>query len=161
MRPTRPSILLLAALVAGAVAYVVTRSSYDSNPRPTAAALFGLALLAIAECYVAVMTRARLAGRAGTRPIDPLAVARFVALAKASSIVGALAVGGYAGFLAWVARIGSPAADTDTTIASIGVALSLALVGAALLLEYVCRVPRRDDDDPRDDDADPIEPPAR
>lgn len=150
MRPTRPSILVLAAAVAGAISYALTRSSYDTNPRPTAAALFGLALLAVAECYVAVMTRARLAGRAGTRPIDPLVVARFVALAKASSIVGALATGGYSGFLVWVGRINSPAANTDTTLASVGVALSLALTGAALFLEYVCRVPKDDDDDQPD-----------
>jgi hypothetical protein len=157
MRPTSPSILVLAAVVAGAISYALTRSSYDSNPRPTAAALFGLAMLAIAECYVAVMTRARLARRSGTRPIDPLAVARFVALAKASSIVGALAAGGYAGFLVWVGRINSPAANTDTTISSIGVALSLSLTAAALFLEYVCRVPKDDDDDRRDDGADPLD----
>jgi uncharacterized membrane protein YbhN (UPF0104 family) len=155
MRPTRPLVLVLAALLTGAAAYALTRSSYDTNPRPTAAALFGLALLAIAEFYIALMTRARLAGRAGTRPIDPLAVARFVAMAKASSVVGALAFGGYSGFLVWVARISSPAADTDTTIASIGAVLALALVGAALFLEYVCRVPHREDDDRRDDDAEP------
>jgi uncharacterized membrane protein YbhN (UPF0104 family) len=153
MRPTRPSILVLAAVAAGAISYWLTRSSYDSNPRPTAAALFGLAILAIAEAYVGVMTRARLAGRSGTRPIDPLVVARFVALAKASSIVGALATGGYTGFLLWVGRIDSPAATTDTTISSIGVALGLCLAGAALFLEYVCRVPKDDDDD----HADPID----
>lgn len=157
MRPTRPSILVLAAVVAGAVSYALTRSSYDSNPRPTAAALFGLALLAIAELYVAVMTRARLAGRTGTRPIDPLAVARFVALAKASSIVGALAAGGYAGFLIWVSRLGSPAANTDTTVSAIGVGLSLALTAAALFLEYVCRVPKDGDDDQRDEQPDPAD----
>jgi uncharacterized membrane protein YbhN (UPF0104 family) len=155
MRPTRPSILVLAALVAGAISYGLTRSSYDTNPRPTAAALFGLALLAIAECYVAVMTRARLAGRSGTRPIDPLVVARFVALAKASSIVGALATGGYAGFVVWVGRIDSPAANSDTTVASIGIALSIALTAAALFLEYVCRVPKDDEDDRREDQVEP------
>ncbi|HEX3823745.1 MAG TPA: DUF3180 domain-containing protein [Mycobacteriales bacterium] len=147
MRPTRWWLLLVAAVVAGAVAYVVTRSSYDELPSPSVGALVGLALLAISECYIAVMTRARLAGRAGTRPIDPLAVARFVALAKASSIVGALAAGGYAGFLAWVARLGSPAANRDTTTSGLGVAMALLLVAAALFLERVCRVPKGPDDD--------------
>jgi hypothetical protein len=161
MRPTRPSILVLAAVVAGAISYALTRSSYDSNPRPTAAALFGLAILAIAEGYIAVMTRARLAGRAGTRPVDPLVVARYVALAKASSLVGALATGGYTGFLVWVARLGSPAANTDTTISAIGVVLGLALTGAALFLEHVCRVPKRDDDDRREDQPNPSDGPDR
>lgn len=147
MRPTRWSLLVVAALVAGGVAYVVTRAAYDSLPAPTNLLLLWIALLAIAEFYLALSTRARLAGRAGTRPVDPLVVARFVALAKASSIVGSLAVGGYAGFLLWVARLDSAAAHRDTRTAAFGVALSALLVAAALLLEYVCRVPKREDDD--------------
>lgn len=152
MRPTRYSVLALLALVAGAAAYVVTRSSYDSLPRPGVTALFWLAILVIAEFYIAVMTRARLAGRAGTKPINPLVVARFVALAKASSIVGSLAAGVYAGFLIWVARLGSPAANTDTKVSAVGTALSLLLAAAALFLEHVCRVPKRHDDDDRQDE---------
>jgi hypothetical protein len=150
VRPTRYSLLAALTLVTGAVSYAVTRSSYDNLPRPGVPVLFWLALLAIAEFYVALMTRARLAGRAGTKPVNPLIVARFVALAKATSIVGALGVGGYAGFLIWVAKLGSPAADTDTRISAVGAGLSLLLVAAALFLEHVCRVPKRDDDD---DDA--------
>jgi hypothetical protein len=147
MRPTRWWLLLLVAVVAGAVAYVVTRSSYGDLPSPSVGALLGLALLAIAECYMAVMTRARLAGRAGTRPINPLVVARFVAMAKASSLVGSLAAGGYTGFLVWVARLGSAQANRDTTTSALGVAMSLLLVAAALFLERVCRVPGGADDD--------------
>jgi uncharacterized membrane protein YbhN (UPF0104 family) len=146
MRPTRWWVLVLLAVVAGAVAYAVTRSSYDDLPRPTVLALLWLAILAIAECYVAVLTRARLAGRAGTKPIQPLVVARFVALAKASSVVGALAAGGYAGFLIWVARLQSPAAHADTRTSIVGVVFAVALTAAALFLEFVCRVPKADDD---------------
>jgi uncharacterized membrane protein YbhN (UPF0104 family) len=152
MKPTRWPVLVAAALVAGGITYAVTRSSYDSIPRPSAIPLFWLGLLVIAEFYIAVMTRARLAGRAGTRPINPLVVARFVALAKATSIVGALAAGGYAGFLLWVARLDSPAANTDTRTSAIGSGLGLLLVAVGLFLEQVCKVPKRpDDDDDRDD----------
>jgi Protein of unknown function (DUF3180) len=146
MRPTRWYLLLLVALVAGAVAYAVTRSSYDSLPRPGVYALFGLAVLGIAECYVAVLTRARLAGRADTRPIEPLIVARYVALAKASSLVGAVAFGGYLGFLIWVVRIGSPTANSDGRVSAVGAACALLLTAAALFLEYACRVPGPDDE---------------
>jgi uncharacterized membrane protein YbhN (UPF0104 family) len=155
VRPTRWPLLVVLAVVAGAVAYAVTRSSYDSLPRPSDVALFWLGLLAIAEFYVAVMTRARLAGRAGTKPVEPLVVARFVALAKASSIVGALAAGGYAGFLLWVAKLDSPASNTDTRISAFGAGLGLLLVAAALFLEHVCKIPRRPDDD--DDPAEELE----
>lgn len=147
MRPTKWSMLVLVALVAGGAAYLVTRSAYNDLPTPTVYALLWLALLAIAEFYMAVLTRARLAGRAGTRPINPLLVARFVALAKASSIVGSLAAGGYAGFLIWVARLDSPAGTRDTRTAAFGAGFGLLLAVAAMVLERVCRVPKRDDDD--------------
>jgi Protein of unknown function (DUF3180) len=141
------SVLLVVALAAGVPAYFVTRVALDSLPTPTIYALLWLAVLAIAELYLAAVTRARLAGRPGTRPVNPLVVARFVALAKASSIVGAIAAGGYAGYLLWVFRLSSPTASHDVRTASLGIALSVILVGAALLLERVCRVPKRDDDD--------------
>jgi|SRR5581483_6436108 len=147
MKPTRWPVLVVVAVVAAGITYAITRSSYDSLPRPSNVVLFWLALLTIAEFYLAVMTRARLAGRAGTKPINPLVVARFVALAKASSIVGALAAGGYAGFLSWVARLDSPAANSDTRVSAIGVALGALLAAVALFLEQVCKVPKRDDDD--------------
>jgi hypothetical protein len=147
MRPTRWYILVLVAVLAGAVAYVITRSDYSDLPSPKLYALLWLALLAVAEAYTAVLTRARLAGSEGTRPINPLVVARLVALAKASSVVGAAAAGGYAGFLGWVAQVASPAADHDSVTAGTGIGAGLALVGAALLLEWVCRVPKDDDED--------------
>jgi Protein of unknown function (DUF3180) len=147
MRPTRYRWLVVAAIVAGGVGYYVTRTWYDSIPGPTVLQLLWIAILAIAEFYVALITRARLAGRHGTRPVDPLAVARFVALAKASSIVGALAAGGYTGFLTWVARLDSPSAVHDTRVAAFGIGFSLLLTAAALFLEHVCRVPPSDEDD--------------
>jgi uncharacterized membrane protein YbhN (UPF0104 family) len=149
MKPTRWHVLVLLAVVAGAVAYAVTRSSYDELPTPTVYELLWLALLAIAEFYVGVMTRARLNRRPGTRPVEPLVVARFVALAKASSVVGSLALGGYAGFLTWVARLDTPAANRDTKTSAFGVGFALLLVAAAMFLEHACRVPKRDDDDDR------------
>jgi hypothetical protein len=147
MRPTRWYVLLLVAVVAGAAAYLITRHSYADLPSPQLYALLWLLVLAAAEAYTAVFTRARLLGRAGTRPVDPLVVARLVALAKASSVVGAVAAGAYAGFLGWVAQVSSPTAHHDTRISGVGVGASLVLVASALLLEWVCRVPKEDDDD--------------
>lgn len=145
MRPTRWYVLVVLGMLAGGIAYPVTRSHYADFPSPHLYSTFWLLILAAAEGYVAVVTRARLAGRPGTRPIDPLVVARLVALAKASSVVGAIAAGGYAGFLGWVAQVNSSAASSDTTVAAVGIATSLALVATALLLEWVCRVPKDDD----------------
>jgi hypothetical protein len=148
MRPTRRRDLVLAVLLAGVIAYVVTRHSYADLPSPTLYSLLWVALLAIAELYIALVTRSRLAGHHGTRPINPLVVARTAALAKATSVVGALAMGAYAGFFGWVIQLESTTATRDTRTAGIGIGLSVLLVAAASFLEHVCRVPHDPDDEP-------------
>jgi hypothetical protein len=146
MRPTRWYFLVISGVVAGVAAYLITRSRYGDLPSPTLYAQISLIVLAIAEGYTAAVTKARLEGRQGTRPIEPILVARFVALAKASSIVGALAAGAYAGFLGWVAQVDSPAAHDDVRTAVVGIAAGFALIAGALALEWVGRVPREDDE---------------
>lgn len=146
MRPTRWYVLVILGVVAGGAAYLVTRSSYSDLPSPTMYAQVPLAVLAIAEAYTASVTKARLAGRPGTRPIDPIVVARLVALAKASSVVGALAAGAYAGFLGWVAQIDSTTAHRDVRTAVVGMVAGLGLVAAGLALEWVGRVRAEEDE---------------
>ena len=148
MKPTRIAALVVLAVLAGGAGYLLTRSFYADLASPPRFAPLWLLLLAVAEGYTAAMTRARLAGRSGTRPPDPIVVARLAALAKASSPVGALAAGGYAGFLLHVARVSSPQATSDTRTAALGIGCSLLLAMAALLLEHVCRVKSPPDDDP-------------
>jgi hypothetical protein len=153
MRPTRRRDLATIALLAVVIAYVVTRHSYADLPSPTLYSLLWIGLVAIAEVYIALVTRSRLAGRHGTRPINPLLVARIAALAKATSVVGALAMGVYAGFFGWVIQLASTAATRDARTAGIGVGLSLLLIAVASFLEHVCRVPRDPDDSlPPEDD---------
>jgi hypothetical protein len=147
MRPTRRRDLGLAVVLAGVLAYLVTRHSYADLPSLTPYSLLWVALLAITELYIALVTRSRLAGRHGTRPINPLVVARIAALAKATSVVGALAMGAYAGFFGWVLQLESTVATRDTRTAAIGVGLSVLLIAAAGFLEHVCRVPHDPDDD--------------
>lgn len=139
MRPTRPWVLVLLALVAGAIAYVLTAQFYADVQSPPTFAPLTLLLIALAEAYLASTTRARMAGRPGTKPIEPIFVAKLAALAKASSPVGALALGAYTGFLIHVARTTGTAADKDTKTAALGMGCSLGLVIGALLLERVCR----------------------
>jgi len=146
VRPTRWYILVIIGMVAGGASYLITRSNYSDLPSPTLYAQISLVVLALAEGYTASVTKARLAGRPGTRPIDPILVARFVALAKASSIVGALATGAYSGFLGWVVQIDSTTAHTDVRTAVVGIAAGLLLVGGALALEWVGRLPDEEDE---------------
>jgi hypothetical protein len=147
MRPTRWYVLLALGLVAGAVSYLITRSYYTDISSPTIYAQASLFVLAIFEGYTASLTKARIDGRQGTRPIDALVVARLVALAKASSIVGAIAAGGYGGFLGWVAQVNSTSAHRDVKVSAVGVLAGLAMIAGALYLEWAGRVPKVEDDE--------------
>jgi hypothetical protein len=147
MRPTRVWQLVAAGVLAGVAAYVLTAAFYADLPSPPRFAPLWLLLLALAEGYTAALTRARLSGRPGTKPINPIVVARLAALAKATSPVGALGLGAYAGFLVRVARMTSAQATTDTRTAGLGMGCSLGLAVAALLLERVCRVKRPPEED--------------
>jgi len=149
MKPTRISLLVLLTVVAGFVAWLLTRSFYADVQSPPQYAPLWLLLLAVAEGYTAYTTGARLSGKPRTKPINPIVVARLAALAKASSPVGALATGAYGGFLVHVAVTSGPQAHSDTRTAIVGVVCSLSLAVAALALERVCRVkPPSDDEKP-------------
>lgn len=152
MKPTRLSVLLALTLLAGVVSYLITSAFYNDIQSPPVYGPLWILLLAIAEGYTASLTRARLSGRPGTRPINPLVVARLAALAKATSPVAVLAFGGYAGFLIHVAMITSEQARTDTRTAALGMGCSLGLAVAALFLERVCRT-KRPPDEPGDDEG--------
>lgn len=147
MKPTNPWVLAALVLVAGGLAYVLTAQFYSDFPSPPRYAPLSILLVALAEAYIASTTHARMNGRPGTKPIEPIFVAKLAALAKASSLVGALALGAYTGFLIHVARTTSTVADADTRTAALGMGCSLGLVIAALVLERVCRARRPPDDD--------------
>lgn len=154
MKPTRLSTLLVLAVGAAAIAYVLCTSYYsDLPPLPTYGPVF-LMLLAAAEGYTASTTAARLAGRPRTKPIHPITVARIAALAKATSPVAALAAGAYGGVIAYVAQIEGPHASADLRIAAFGAGAGLVLTIAALAMERVCRVkpPHDADSDGAEDD---------
>jgi hypothetical protein len=148
MGPTKPATLVVAGLAAAALAWLLISGFYGNFP----ASLpwlppVTIAALAVLEGYAAQNTRARIARRPGRDPVDPLAVARFVVLAKASSLAGAIFAGFYAGLDAWLVVEPTRAAGNDIPAASAGLVGSLALVAAALWLERSCRVPKRPDDE--------------
>ena len=154
MGPTQPATLVLAALVAAALAWLLVSLTYASLPdlpwSPTAV----LAGLGVLEGYMALNTRARVERKPGREPVDPLAVARFAVLAKASSVVGSIFGGFFAGLLIFLIFKHTDAARHDLPAAIGGLVGSIILVIAALFLERACRVPkRRDDDENHDDDA--------
>ncbi len=143
MNPTRPRELVIAAGLAIIVSYVLMRIFYLESigaalPRTPA---ISVAIVALVEAELGRGVRARLAGRPGTKPIMPISVARFAALARASSLAAALVFGAWAGVIAYTAPRGEqPAvAGADTITAGLGIASGALLLAAALWLESGCR----------------------
>ena len=145
MRPTSLSVLVVAGLAAAAVGWLLLSAFYTQMPRLPWLPIIVLGTLAVVEAILAQNTAARIQHRSGSPRVDPLAVARFAVLAKASSLAGALFAGFSAGLLAWLALEPTKAARDDVPAAVAGVVAALALVVAALWLERSCRVPEQPD----------------
>jgi hypothetical protein len=147
MKFTRIRDLLSTVLVAALVVYVVIGQNYGAIPSPPTPAGTALVIIAVVNVVVALNLRPRIARKPDARPLDPLAAARAVRLAKASSVAGAVMAGAWLGLLAYVAPRYTElaAAESDTVTSVIGIACALILIGCALWLEYTCRTPRNDD----------------
>jgi hypothetical protein len=147
VNPTRARELVIAGGLALVISYLLMRFYYldsitSSLPRTPA---ISVAIAALVEAELGRGVRARLAGRPHTKAIMPITVARFAALAKASSLAGALVIGGWGGVLAYTVPRGSqPAvAGADTITAGLGIGSGALLLAAALWLEQGCRQRRR------------------
>jgi hypothetical protein len=137
------------------VAWLLLSVFYEDWPPLPWLPIIVIATLAVAEFLLAQNTAARVQRKPGVPPVEPLAVARYAVLAKASSLAGALYSGFSAGVLAWLALEPTKAARADVPAAVSGVIASLALVGAALWLERACRVPDQPDRSDEDDSGRP------
>ena len=144
--PTRARDLVGVGVGVGFASWLVVRVAYGSMPPLPRYSGVSLALLAAVELFLARVVRARVQRRSGAGLLDPLMAARSLALAKASSLVGAGVAGAWAGLLVHLLAVRGAlaAAEQDTPGAVIGVGCALLLVGAALWLEQCCRTP----DDP-------------
>jgi hypothetical protein len=152
MQLTRPGTLAGVFALCAIVAWLAVRATFQNLPLLPITAVPALAALAIAEAFVGRHVRSRLTGRRSpTKPLAPIAVARLVALAKASS-VAASALGGLAGgYLIFVlGSLDKTIPARDARVAGATVAAAIALIAAALYLERCCRAPKPPDDS--DDD---------
>lgn len=146
MQPTRVRGLLAIAAVFGVVGYLLFRWVYTDLPTLPSYSPVSLGLLAIANGYLALAVRERSERR--RLKVAPLIAARYVALAKASSVLGSGFLGIYLGMLGFlVSDLDKPQLRHDARTAAIGAAAALLLVAGALWLEKVCRIPRPPADD--------------
>lgn len=153
MKPTRPFALVAVAVLVAAVSWGVLRV-YESRmgelPGVPLSAPLALGFLAAVLGFSALNLRSRLRAQRqrlpGARHVDPLRAARYVVLAKASSVVAALMVGWYAGF--GVVLLGDLESDyrrERLLLCGACVVAGVLAVLAAMALERVCRLP--DDED--------------
>ena len=155
MKPSSVRWLVAVVAVTALLVLLLVLTVYGELPQVPAYAPVTLVFLAFAEGVTASSIRARLRGRPGTRPIEPMAVAQLAALAKASALGGALCAGGYLGMLAYTLQhLDQRVASHDATASGFGVGSGVLLVVAALLLERACRRP---DIPPGDDNQPPRE----
>jgi hypothetical protein len=166
LRPTEPATLVVGGLGAAAAAWLLISNFYQDLPPmiwPPVAIIAGLAVF---EAVVARQLWARIhqrggllaarprgqdAGRGpGEEPVEPLAVARYAVLAKASALAGSIFTGFYAGFVPWLliesGRLADAGADLPPTVG--GLVASILFMAAALWLERACRVPEQPDEEP-------------
>jgi hypothetical protein len=146
MGPTRRRDLAAAAAVAAIAGYLAIHLLYRYFPPITL--WTGLSLLAVAagETWWAATVRDHISdGRIGVGAgrLHPLAVARTVAIAKASAWVGAVMLGWWLAVLAYLLprRAELRVAAADTPGALVAAASAFALVAAALWLQHCCKSP--------------------
>ena len=158
VRTTPPGVLIVwgvVGLVCGWAVRPVAQRLGESPPVVGWAQVLALLLVAAALGWVAWATRQAVVKK---RWLEPHKAVNRLVLGKACALVGALACGGYAGYvLTW---IGSEAALAGERMlrSGVGAAAGLLMCIAALLLERACRVPPDDGtaDGPHEAEPDPV-----
>ncbi|MFC4118605.1 DUF3180 domain-containing protein [Nonomuraea zeae] len=151
MKSTHPGRLVLIVVIVALLTWAAIRPFYSDLPLMPWTAIPTVLLLAIGEGYAAWATKARIARKPGTKPVEPLAVARLAALAKASAYAGAAFGGLFAGFALYTVQSLDRETPRSEFFVATGSFLScVALICAALYLEHACRIPKEPEDQRRD-----------
>ena len=148
MQPTKPWTLVAAVVISGVVAWLLLTATFAAMAPLPWTAVPALALLAAGEFLIGRNLRVRLSGRPGAKPVQPMSVPRVVALAKASSLAGAIFGGLALGLVGYtVTMLEKPVPRHDAVAGAVTAVAALALILAALYLERSCRAPEPPDDD--------------
>jgi hypothetical protein len=146
MRRTGVIDLAVPFLIIGITAYVLLQRSYQSIPPLGYLVPVPLAALALIELVLARRVRAAVRHEPYARPLTAIAIARSVALGKASAVVGAGVSGAAVALLVRVL----PEADTvraaanDARVGALLLGASILVAVAGLLLERAGIDPNRD-----------------
>lgn len=149
---TRARDLVVAGLIGLGAGWLLFQVSYASLPSLPTLAGSTLLILALVEVGLAFWVRGMV--RSARVVPDPIVVARVLALAKASSMLGALMAGGWLGAALYLLpRMAKEAPRDDLPSAMIGAVCAMILIAAALWLEQCCRTPDQEDRDSSDDET--------
>ena len=148
IRPTRVPALLALFLVGGVLGYAFGRLSIAIRgyaPQIQWSSAIGLLIAAAIVLLLANSTYRTLHREHGR--MEPHRAVRFLLLAKASALVGAIVAGGYLGFaINFVTQLDVPVPQ-QRVIHSFGAAIAAILLAVAgLLLERACRIPKDDEE---------------
>lgn len=149
LTPTRVPTLVAVAAVCALVAWLAIRTTFPQLPSLPWAPALALLVLAAAEAITGRNLKARIGGRRDDgKALAPIAVVRAAALAKASSLGGAVFAGLAAGCLLYSLGLASlPVAGRNAINSGVILGSAVILIAAALYLEHCCRAPSRSDDD--------------
>jgi hypothetical protein len=150
LRRTGLSDLVIPFAIIAMTAYVLLRLSYGSIPPLQGIIALPLAALAVLEYGTARRVRAAVRHHPHARPMTAIAIARCVALGKASSLVGAGVAGAAVALIVRVlpdARM-VKAAGNDLRVGVLLLVAALMLVGAGLVLERAGIDPNNRKDEP-------------
>jgi len=146
MRRTGPIDLIVPFGIIGVTAYVLLRTSYSELPPLGYFVPVPLAVMGIVELVIARRVRAAVRHVAYAKPMTAIAIARCVALGKASSLVGAAVAGATVALLARVIPEAGDvrAAANDTKVGVLLLASTILVTAAGILLERAGIDPNRD-----------------
>ncbi|MFF5264530.1 DUF3180 domain-containing protein [Actinomadura viridis] len=148
LKPSHPTYLIALVVVIGLITWAVVETAYVTLPLLPWTAVPTLLLLALGEAFTGWNVLRRIRRKPGTRPVEPLVVARMAALGKASAHAAAVLAGVFAGFaLSLSDSLDKQTPRTDFFVSGGTFLAALVLVGTAFFLEYACRVPKGPDDE--------------
>jgi hypothetical protein len=145
MRRTNTLDLLIPFALAAALSYLLLRLAYESLPPFQWFIALPITALAILEWVIANRVRGAVRHKPEAKPMTALAVARSVALGKASALVAALFAGAAAGLVVKVLPDSgrTSAAGHDLRVGLVVLAATVLLAGAGLVLERAGIDPNR------------------
>lgn len=146
MQRTRWGDLAVPFVIIAITTYVLLRTSYDSLPPLHYVLAVPLAALAAVEFVIARRVRAAVGHDPDAKPMAAIAIARCVALGKASSLVGAGVAGAAVGLLVFLLPDTGDldAAARDVQVTAVVLFVAILMVAAGLLLERAGIDPNND-----------------